>query len=395
MSGILGNFFKPENMDRLALGFNQLRMRPDANLASMIQGRQDRRRVEAGRNKTIDYLKQLGYEDLANAAATGAIDPSSAINQALSMKYKPAPASATVMTLQEMADKGIVPQSTIANVDPSMLSTPFSVTQDRGVVTGIEPFSLTGRGTQAAYKTEATSETFPNGFKMQQFQDGRTVYMVPGEDEAGNLTVERIEITQNSSPEDLAKVAQARRIAEEDQTRRNVQETRRVDNAEFIAKKFESAVADLDSLGSQLVNLKAAKAALDDGADSGVLRQYMPSFESATSQLRTAANKLGLDIVGSVTFGALSAGELNLALTTALDLSLPPAQLREVVDAKVAAIEKAQDELYKAARLMSSPDYTADMYMRDYTQRGARPTSTDTNRDIDALQKGLEKLETK
>ena len=395
MTGILGNFFKPENMDRLALGFNQLRMRPDANLASMIQTRQDRRRVEAGRNKTIDYLKQLGYEDLANAAATGAIDPSSAINQALSMKYKPAPASATVMTLQEMADKGIVPQSTIANVDPSMLSTPFSVTQDRGVVTGIEPFSLTGGGTQAAYKTDATSESFPNGFKMQQFQDGRTVYMVPGEDEAGNLTVERIEITQNSSPEDLAKVAQARRVAEEDQTRRTVQETRRVDSAEFIAKKFESAVADLDSLGSQLLNLKTAKAALDAGADSGVLRQYMPSFEAATSQLRTAANKLGLDIVGSVTFGALSAGELNLALTTALDLSLPPAQLREVVDAKVAAIEKAQDQLYKAARLMSDPNYTADMYMRDYTQRGARPTSTETNRDIDALQQGLEKLETK
>jgi len=164
MTGILGNFLKPENMDRLALGFNQLRMRPDANLASMIQTRQDRRRVEAGRNKTIDYLKQLGYEDLANAAATGVIDPSSAINQALSMKYKPAPASATVMTLQEMADKGIVPQSTIANVDPSMLSTPFSVTQDRGVVTGIEPFSLTGGGTQAAFKTDATSESFPNGF---------------------------------------------------------------------------------------------------------------------------------------------------------------------------------------------------------------------------------------
>lgn len=394
MTGILGNFLKPENMDRLALGFNQLRMRPDANLASMIQKRQDRRRVEAGRNKTIDYLKQLGYEDLANAAATGAIDPSSAINQALAMKYRPAPASATVMTLQEMVDKGIVPQSTITNVDPSMLSTPFSVTQDRGVVTGIEPFSITDKGTQAAFKTEATSESFPNGFKMQQFQDGRTVYMVPGEDEAGNLTVERIEITPTSSPEDLAKVAQARRVAEEDQTRRTVQETRRVDSAEFIAKKFESAVADLESLGSQLLNLKTAKAALDAGADSGVLRQYMPSFEAATSQLRTAANKLGLDIVGSVTFGALSAGELSLALTTALDLSLPPPQLREVVDAKVAAIEKAQDELYKAARLMSDPNYTAEMYMRDYTQRGARPTSTETNRDIDALQQGLEKLET-
>ena len=393
MTGILGNFLNPENMDRLALGFNQLRMEPDANLASMIQKRQDRRRVEAGRNKTIDYLKQLGYEDLANAAATGAIDPSSAINQALAMKYKPAPASATVMTLQEMVDKGIVPQSTITNVDPSMLSTAFSVTQDRGVVTGIEPFSITGGGTQAAFKTDATSENFPNGYSMQQFQDGRQVHMVPGKDADGNDTVERIEITPTSSPEDLAKVAQARRIAEEDQTRRTVQENRRVESGKFIAKKFESAVADLESLGSQLLNLKTAKAALDAGADSGVLRQYMPSFEAATSQLRTAANKLGLDIVGSVTFGALSAGELNLALTTALDLSLPPPQLREVVDAKVAAIEKAQDELYKAARLMSDPNYTAEMYMRDYTQRGARPTSTETNRDIDALQQGLEKLE--
>ena len=392
--GILGNLFKdPSTMDRMALAFNQLRMDPDPNLASMIQTRQDRRRAEAGRNKTIDYLRQLGYEDLANAAATGAVDPSSAINQALSMKYKPAPASATVMTLQEMVNKGIVPQSTIENVDPSMLSTPFSVTQDRGVVTSIEPFSLTGKGTQAAFKTDATSESFPNGYSVQQFQDGRTVHMVPGKDEAGNDTVERFEITPSSSPEDLLKVAEARRIAEEDQTRRNVQETRRIDNAEMISKKFAGALESLESLNSQLLNLKSAKAALDAGADSGVLRQYLPSFEAATSQLRTAANKLGLDIVGSVTFGALSAGELNLALTTALDLSLPPAQLNKVVDAKVAAIEKAQDELFKAARLMSNPDYTAEMYMRDYTQRGTRPTGTQTNQDITTLQQGLEKLE--
>lgn len=77
MTGILGNFFKPENMDRLALGFNQLRMRPDANLASMIQGRQALRQQQMGRDAAMEFFQgKPGADPYIAALGAGADGPS-------------------------------------------------------------------------------------------------------------------------------------------------------------------------------------------------------------------------------------------------------------------------------------------------------------------------------
>lgn len=71
MTGILGNFFKPENMDRLALGFNQLRMRPDAGLATSIQNRQALRQQQMGRDAAMEFFQGKPGAD-AYIAALGA-----------------------------------------------------------------------------------------------------------------------------------------------------------------------------------------------------------------------------------------------------------------------------------------------------------------------------------
>jgi hypothetical protein len=71
MTGILGNFFKPENMDRLALGFNQLRMRPDAGLATTIQNRQALRQQQMGRDAAMEFFQGKPGAD-AYIAALGA-----------------------------------------------------------------------------------------------------------------------------------------------------------------------------------------------------------------------------------------------------------------------------------------------------------------------------------
>ena len=71
MEGILGSFFKPENMDRLALGFNQLRMEPDPNLSSMIQNRQALRQQQMGRDAAMQFFQGKPGAD-AYIAALGA-----------------------------------------------------------------------------------------------------------------------------------------------------------------------------------------------------------------------------------------------------------------------------------------------------------------------------------
>ena len=91
----------------------------------------------------------------------------------------------------------------------------------------------------------------------------------------------------------------------------------------------------------------------------------MPAFDEATSSLRQAANSLGIDVINSATFGALSATELRLALSTELDLSLPPAELRKQIDKQIRAKDKLRNELIKSARRLTSGIGYSD-YIKEY-----------------------------
>jgi len=73
---------------------------------------------------------------------------------------------------------------------------------------------------------------------------------------------------------------------------------------------------------------------------------------------------LGIDIINSATFGALSATELNLALSTGLDLSLPPAELQEDLRRRLAASQKLYDEYIKIAETLSSGDVLYSDYIK-------------------------------
>jgi hypothetical protein len=77
MSGILTNLLKPENMDRLALGFNQLRMEPDAGLATTIQNRQALRQQQQGRDAAMEFFQgKPGADAYIAALGAGADGPS-------------------------------------------------------------------------------------------------------------------------------------------------------------------------------------------------------------------------------------------------------------------------------------------------------------------------------
>lgn len=68
-----------ELKDRIALAANTLRMNPDQNLASALQGRQQAREERATINKTAQWLALQGREDLAQAMLTGGLDAKSAV----------------------------------------------------------------------------------------------------------------------------------------------------------------------------------------------------------------------------------------------------------------------------------------------------------------------------
>ena len=124
-----------------------------------------------------------------------------------------------------------------------------------------------------------------------------------------------------------------------------------------IAKSGE-AFDSLNKVSANMATIDTAIAALDSGANSGVVAKYFPDVTSASAELTNAMNRLGLDVIGSVTFGALSEGEMKLAMETAVPRNLNEADLREWLTRKKAAQAKAADALRAAAIYLGTPGNT-------------------------------------
>jgi len=107
------------------------------------------------------------------------------------------------------------------------------------------------------------------------------------------------------------------------------------------SKLIDKGVESIKSIDQNLRNLDKAIAAIDEGAATGaIISRFTPTVRAATVKLEQVRSELGLDVVGGVTFGALSKGELDLALTVALPVNLKPAELRQWLLDKQDAVKK-------------------------------------------------------
>ena len=84
-----------------------------------------------------------------------------------------------------------------------------------------------------------------------------------------------------------------------------------------------------------------------------------------SSRITICGTSLGLDVVGSVTFGALSKGELDLALSKEMPLGLGEAELLEYIERRESALRKYQFELRKAAQYLTDPKNTIGDYIEN------------------------------
>lgn len=134
----------------------------------------------------------------------------------------------------------------------------------------------------------------------------------------------------------------------------------------FVAA--ERSTGTIDTLNRALDSLAA-------GGESGFIQSYLPSFNAATTTLRQAATEMGIDLIQSATFGALSESELRLALSSTIDLNLPPAELRELLRNKIRVQKILRDELMKKARELSGGKVKySDHIQRYQIEGGVEPT---------------------
>ena len=138
------------------------------------------------------------------------------------------------------------------------------------------------------------------------------------------------------------------------------------------AKAFES----VGKIRRNISNLDSAIAALDAGATTGVIANKFPNWRASTIELQNVQRQLGLDIIGSVTFGALSEGELSLALETALPLNMNEPQLKDWLIRKKTAQNKLADYITEQARFLSIPGRSLGDWLIQAEKRGQPPGMT-------------------
>ena len=93
----------------------------------------------------------------------------------------------------------------------------------------------------------------------------------------------------------------------------------------------------------------------EEGAQSGPISSRFPSFQSSTLELEALQRELGLDVVSSVTFGALSEAELSMAMQTGLPTNLEGPALIDWLERKKVSQTKLADYLSEAAQFLGTP----------------------------------------
>jgi hypothetical protein len=274
--GIKSRVQDPNFRDKLVIGLGGMTMNPNEVLmqqaAANIENRRKTDLISAEANKTIQYLRSKGREDLAKMVES---QPSTA--------------------------RAVLEEYLKAEIRPG-----------------------------AGLKTSAVM-TDPNSGEQ---------YVVATDPNTGRVYRENVPGATALTPTQELEMESAAALKEQD-----------IQQAMNAGTK---AFGQVESIDAQIDKLYEALGAVRDGAQSGVIRQFLPSFDAATAQLRAMGNALGIDIINSATFGALSAPELRLALSTGLDLSLSGKQLEDHIAAKIRAQTKLRNELYDKSRELTT-----------------------------------------
>ena len=212
-------------------------------------------------------------------------------------------------------------------------------------------------GSSTGNKTEADTILYPNGFREQQFQDGSIKYFL-----------------NNTEITDAAKISELRNEGQELELDLARREELEKGTGQTQANLLEQTMTGLTNVNSMLKTFGNAKETLREAISTGqnvtgFITQFFPNVSLEAQELQFARTSLGLDVVGSVTFGALSKGELDLALSKEMPLNLPEAELLEYIERRESALRKYQFELRKAATFLSKSGNTVEDYLKILEQQ--------------------------
>ena len=121
----------------------------------------------------------------------------------------------------------------------------------------------------------------------------------------------------------------------------------------------------VSSIRSNIIDLKEGiRLVREEGAETGPIADRLPSFRAGTRKLQNLRRRLGLNVVGAVTFGALSEGELKLAMDVALPDGLSEAEIIDWMEDRIKEQVKLADNMEEAALFLSDPNNNVNDFIR-------------------------------
>ena len=194
----------------------------------------------------------------------------------------------------------------------------------------------------------------------------------------------------NAEGSELTGLARSQAIRDSENFGAEIQ-TRRAQGrglGELSAKQVGQAFAEVGKIKRNIGNIDEAIAAIDAGANTGVIASKLPNVTAASIQLANVRQQLGLDIIGSVTFGALSEGELNLALDTALPTGLEPKELRKFLVNKKNSQTKLSNYLTEQATYLSKSGNTLSGWLEKVENKSVSEQSQGLPSGVTVKKKG-------
>lgn len=160
--------------------------------------------------------------------------------------------------------------------------------------------------------------------------------------------------------------------------------------SQAIDKGFDK----VQKLQQNISNLDNAIAAVDSGAGTGAIEKRFPSIKESSVLLDQVQGALALDVIGSVTFGALSEGELNLAKAIAIPTGLEGPALKEWLQNKKDAQKKLLNYFKEQIDFLDQGGSVAGFLRKKSREsRDGNIPSVTTQAEFDALPSGAVYIE--
>jgi hypothetical protein len=205
-----------------------------------------------------------------------------------------------------------------------------------------------------------SSKVLPDGTTVQVMSDGATRVTDPtGKEVTGKARAKAVRDAEAEGIRIQTKRAGGRAQAAADvelETAPTIAATTQA--AKAAITRSEKAFDQIGKIRPNIANIDEAIRLIDEGAATGVVQSRLPSVRAASVELNNLQGRLGLDVVGNTTFGALSEAELNFALDVALPTNLDQPDLKRWLQRKKESQQKLVAYLERVATFMGTPGNT-------------------------------------